>query len=73
VELTPQRAAGKLAVSRLDGWQARHRGPGVKEEKEDQERLGGMARGEAGVFYLHASDITLPYLTNVSASWMFTA
>ena len=38
-EMQPQRAASKLAVFMLDGWQARYRGPGWKKKKTKEKRV----------------------------------
>jgi hypothetical protein len=50
-ELTPQRAASKLAVFMLDGYQARYRGPGWG-EKETKEKRVEWHEIKTGVFYL---------------------
>ena len=39
LELAPQRAASEVAVFMLDGWQARHRGPGWGKKKTQQKRV----------------------------------
>jgi hypothetical protein len=51
VELAPQRAASELAVFMLDGWQARHRGPGWGKKKTQQKRV-EWHEVKVGVFYL---------------------
>lgn len=50
-ELSPQRAASKLAVFMLDGYQARYRGPGWG-EKETKEKRVEWHEIKTGVFYL---------------------
>jgi hypothetical protein len=50
-ELTPQRAAGELAVFMLDGWQARYRGPGFGKKKTKKKRV-EWHEVKMGVFYL---------------------
>lgn len=51
VALAPQRAASELAVFMLDGWQARHRGPGWGKKKTQQKRV-EWHEVKVGVFYL---------------------
>jgi hypothetical protein len=50
-ERDPQRAASKLAVFMLDGWQARYRGPGWKKKKTKKKRV-EWHEVKVGVFYL---------------------
>jgi hypothetical protein len=50
-ELAPQRAAAQLAVFMLDGWQARHRGPGWGKKKTRKKRV-EWHEVKVGVFYL---------------------
>ena len=51
-ELTPQRAASKLAVFMLEGWQARYRGQGWGRKRTKQKRV-EWHEVKVGVFYLH--------------------
>jgi len=51
LELTPQRAPAELAVFMLDGWQARHRGPGFGKKKTKKKRV-EWHEVKLGVFYL---------------------
>lgn len=51
-ELTPQRAASKLAVFMMDGWQARYRGPGWGKKKTVKKRV-EWHEVRVGIFYLH--------------------
>jgi hypothetical protein len=50
-ERDPQRAASKLAVFRLAGWQARYRGPGWKKKRTKEKRV-EWHEVKVGVFYL---------------------
>src|SRR5262245_13984452 len=50
-ERTPQRAASEVAVFRLDGWQARYRGPGFGKKKTKKKRV-EWHEVKMGVFYL---------------------
>jgi len=51
LELRPQRADSQLAVFMLDGWQARHRGPGWGKKKTKKKRV-EWHEMKMGVFYL---------------------
>jgi len=51
VELMPRRAESQLAVSMLDGWQARYRGPGFGKRKTQKKRV-EWHEVKMGVFYL---------------------
>jgi hypothetical protein len=51
-ERDPQRAATRLAVLMLDGWQVRQRGPGWGRKKTDKPRV-EWHEWKTGVFYRH--------------------
>jgi hypothetical protein len=51
-ELTPRRAASKLAVFMMDGWQARYRGPGWGKKRTKKKRV-EWHEVRVGIFYLH--------------------
>lgn len=50
-ELTPQRAASKLAVFMMDGWQGRYRGPGWGKKRTKKKRV-EWHEVKVGIFYL---------------------
>jgi hypothetical protein len=51
-ESQPRRAASKLAVVMMDGWQVRFRGPGWGKKKTKHERV-EWHELKTGIFYLH--------------------